>query len=175
VFNRLNGMLGLAIWDVLNQRVVVARDAMGIKLIYYRLADGQLTFGSEVRAVLAPDKTTPEGAPHAVSLFLPFRYTPSPYTIFKGIRKLAPGSMLVVENGRCEEKRWYNFVPTPFDWPKTDDEAVEELLELYKGAVKRHLLADVPLGILLSGGLDSPPPLPLMTEPRRVSPAYSLA
>src|SRR5262249_28412050 len=56
VFNRLNGMFGLAIWDVLNQRVVVARDAMGIKLIYYRLADGQLTFGSEVRAVLAADK-----------------------------------------------------------------------------------------------------------------------
>ena len=91
------GMFGLAIWDVRKERLVVARDAMGIKLIYYRLADGQLTFGSEVRAVLAADKATPEVDPHAVSLFLRFRYTPSPYTIFKGIRKLAPGSMLVVE------------------------------------------------------------------------------
>src|SRR5262245_32950715 len=174
VFNHLNGMFGLAIWDVLNQRLVVARDAMGIKLIYYRLADGQLTFGSEVRAVLAADKATPEVDPHAVSLFLRFRYTPSPYTIFKGIRKLAPGSMLVVENGRCEEKRWYNFVPTPFDWPKTDDEAVEELLELYKGAAKRHLLADVPLGILLSGGLDSGLLLALMKEHGSDWPAYTV-
>jgi asparagine synthase (glutamine-hydrolysing) len=174
VFNHLNGMFGVAIWDVLNQRLVVARDAMGIKLIYYRLADGQLTFGSEVRAVLAADKATPEVDPHAVSLFLRFRYTPSPYTIFKGIRKLAPGSMLVVENGRCEEKRWYNFVPTPFDWPKTDDEAVEELLELYKGAVKRHLLADVPLGILLSGGLDSGLLLALMKEHGSDWPAYTV-
>src|ERR1041385_2440460 len=70
VFNHLNGMFGLAIWDAPNERLLVARDAMGIKLIYYRLADGQLTFGSEVRAVLAADKATPEVDPHAVSLFL---------------------------------------------------------------------------------------------------------
>src|SRR4029077_9764847 len=162
------------IWDVRKERLGAAPDAMGIKLIYYRLADGQLSFGSEGGAVLAADKATPEVDPHAVSLFLRFRYTPSPYTIFKGIRKLAPGSMLVVENGRCEEKRWYNFVPTPFDWPKTDDEAVEELLELYKGAVKRHLLADVPLGILLSGGLDSRLLLALRKEHGSDWPAYTV-
>jgi asparagine synthase (glutamine-hydrolysing) len=174
VFNHLNGMFGLAIWDVLNQRLVVARDAMGIKLIYYRIADGQLTFGSEVRAVLAADHATPEIDPHAVSLFLRFRYTPSPYTIFKGIRKLAPGNMLVIEKGHCEEKRWYNFIPTPFDRRKSDDEAVEELLDLYKGAVKRHLLADVPLGIFLSGGLDSGLLFALMKEHGNDWPAYTV-
>jgi asparagine synthase (glutamine-hydrolysing) len=174
VFNHLNGMFGLAIWDAPNERLLVARDAMGIKLIYYRLARGQLTFGSEVRAVLAADDAQPKVDPHAVSLFLRFRYTPSPYTIFKGIRKLAPGSMLVVEKGRCEEKRWYNFVPTPWDTPKSDDEAAEELLALYKGAVKRHLLADVPLGILLSGGLDSGLLLALMQEHGQDWPAFTV-
>src|SRR5215813_2722536 len=174
VFNRLNGMFGLAIWDAPNERLLVARDAMGIKLIYYRLARGQLTFGSEVRAVLAADDAQPKVDPQAVSLFLRFRYTPSPYTIFKGIRKLAPGSMLVVEKGRCGEKRWYNFVPTPWETPKSDDEAAEELLALYKGAVKRHLLADVPLGILLSGGLDSGLLLALMQEHGQDWPAFTV-
>src|SRR6266481_55936 len=98
VFNRLNGMFGLAVWDVENRRLVVARDAMGIKMVYYRLADGQLTFGSEIRAVLAAETSAPEVDPIALNLFLRFRYTPSPFTIFQGIRKLAPGTMLVVED-----------------------------------------------------------------------------
>src|SRR6266403_4556613 len=92
VLNHLNGMFGLAIWDVKEERLVVARDAMGIKLIYYRIADGQLTFGSEIRAVLAAEDSKPEVNPVALNLFLRFRYTPSPLTIFDGIRKLAPGT-----------------------------------------------------------------------------------
>ena len=107
-------MFGLAIWDVLRRRLVVARDAMGIKLVYYRIAGGRLTFGSEIRAVLAAEQSTPEVDPIALNLFLQFRYTPSPLTIFRGIRKLAPGTMLVVENGKCREERWYNYTPVPF-------------------------------------------------------------
>ncbi len=117
VFNHLNGMFGLAIWDVQKERLVLARDAMGIKLIYYRLADGQLTFGSEIRAVLAAGDTAPQVDASALNLFLRFRYTPSPLTIFQGIRKLAPGTMLVVEKGQCSEERWYKFIPTPFPTP----------------------------------------------------------
>ena len=70
VFNRLNGMFGLAIWDVLNERLVLARDAMGIKLVYYRLADGQLTFGSEIRAILAAKDSKAQVDPIALNLFL---------------------------------------------------------------------------------------------------------
>lgn len=174
VFNHLNGMFGLAIWDVQKRRLVVARDAMGIKLVYFRLANGQLTFGSEIRPIVAADGARPEVDPIALNLFLRFRYTPSPLTIYKGIRKLAPGSMLVVENGRCHEQRWYNYTPTPFEKPLTDREAEEELLALYRGAVKRHLLADVPVGILLSGGLDSGLLLGLMGENGRDWPAYTV-
>jgi asparagine synthase (glutamine-hydrolysing) len=174
VFGRLNGMFGLAIWDVRRQRLVVARDAMGIKLVYYRNVAGRLTFGSEIRAVLAADRILPAVDPLALNLFLKFRYTPSPLTIFQGIRKLAPGTMLIVENGRCREERWYEYTPVPFSNDKTEQEAEEELLHLYKGAVERHLLSDVPVGILLSGGLDSGLLLALMKEHGDRWPAYTV-
>jgi asparagine synthase (glutamine-hydrolysing) len=174
VFNHLNGMFGVAIWDVKKRRLVVARDAMGIKLIYYRIVDGQLTFGSEIRPVIAADSYKPDVDPVALKLFLRFRYTPSPLTLFKGVRKLAPGTMLIVENGECHERRWYNYTPTPFPKPKSEEEATEELLALYRGAVKRHLLSDVPVGILLSGGLDSGLLLALMNENGGSWPAYTI-
>ena len=174
VFNHLNGMFGLAIWDVVHQRLVLARDAMGIKLIYYKIDNGQLTFGSEIRAILAAGDSRPEVDPVALNLFLRFRYTPSPLTVFQGIRKLAPGTMLVVENGECREERWYKFSPTPFSRPKGAKEATHELLELYKNAVRRHLLSDVPVGILLSGGIDSGLLLALMNEQGGPWPAYTI-
>src|SRR2546429_4105619 len=174
VFNHLNGMFGLAIWDVKKKRLVVARDAMGIKLVYYRISGNQLTFGSEIRAILAVQDSRTEVDPLALNMFLRFRYTPSPLTIFQGIRKLASGTMLVVENGKCREERWYNYKPIPFSRPKGDEEAREELLELYRGAVRRHLLSDVPVGILLSGGLDSGLLLALMNEQGGPWPAYTV-
>ena len=174
VLNHLNGMFGMAIWDVKKQRLVVARDAMGIKLIYYRITSGQLTFGSEIRPILAAQDSKPEVDPVALNLFLRFRYTPSPLTIFQGIRKLPAGTMLVFERGGCREERWYNYTPVPFSNPKEDKEATEELLELYRGAVRRHLLSDVPVGILLSGGLDSGLLLALMNEHGGRWPAYTI-
>src|SRR5881392_3198594 len=174
VLNHLNGMFGLAIWDVKNHRLVVARDAMGIKLIYYRIANGQLTFGSEIRPILASENSKPEVDPVALNLFLRFRYTPSPLTILQGTRKLAPGTMLIVEAGQYREERWYNYTPTPFSSPKEDEEATHELLELYRAAVRRHLLSDVPVGILLSGGIDSGLLLALMNEQAGPWPAYTV-
>jgi asparagine synthase (glutamine-hydrolysing) len=174
VFNRLNGMFGLAIWDVPNQRLVLARDAMGIKLIYYKIDNGTLTFGSEIRPILAAQNSRPDVDPIALNLFLRFRYTPSPLTIFQGVRKLAPGTMLVIENDECREERWYKFIPTPFPTRKKKEEAACELLELYRGAVKRHLLSDVPVGVLLSGGLDSGLLLALMNEQGGPWPAYTI-
>jgi asparagine synthase (glutamine-hydrolysing) len=174
VFNHLNGMFGLGIWDLEKKRLVIARDAMGIKLIYYRIMDGRFTFGSEIRALLASEESQPSIDPIALNLFLRFRYTPSPLTILQGIRKLAPGSMVVVEQGKYREERWYNYTPVPFSNPKEDTEATHELLELYRAAVARHLLSDVPVGILLSGGLDSGLLLALMNEHGGPWPAYTI-
>jgi asparagine synthase (glutamine-hydrolysing) len=174
VFNHLNGMFGLAIWDVVNERLVLARDAMGIKLIYYKIDNGQVAFGSEIRAVLAARDSRPEVDPVALNLFLRFRYTPSPLTVFQGIRKLAPGTMLIIENGECREERWYKFSPTLFTRPKEAKQATDELLELYKNAVRRHLLSDVPVGLLLSGGIDSGLLLALMNEQGGRWPTYTI-
>ncbi|MFO1152679.1 MAG: asparagine synthase (glutamine-hydrolyzing) [Rhodospirillales bacterium] len=155
VLNRLNGMFGLAIWDERHQRLVLARDAAGIKLVYYRVDGGSLLFASEIRSILAALERPPEVDVTALNLFLRYRYTPSPLTIYAGIRKLAPGTMAVFEGGNWREERWYRFRPNRLAVPRSDGEAGEELLAIYKRALKRHLLSDVPVGLLLSGGVDS--------------------
>jgi len=155
VLNHLNGMFGLAIWDVRQQRLVLARDPFGIKPLYYRIAGDRLYFGSEIRAIRA---TMPEGAavdPTSLNLFLRYGYAPSPYTILKDVRKLAPGTKLTVQNGSYQLSRWYKFKPTPFAPPKSPGEAREELLSLYTQAIRRQLIGDAPVGLLLSGGVDS--------------------
>ena len=174
VLNRLNGMFGLAIWDVRQRRLVVARDPFGIKLIYYRIEDGSLYFGSEVRPTLATTSGKTEIDTTSLNLFLRYRFTPSPYTIFKGVRKLAPGTKLTVQNGICEVSRWYKFKPEPFRPAKSPAEATEELLSLYKGAIKRQLISDVPVGLLLSGGIDSGLLLALMNLNGSSWPTYTV-
>lgn len=173
VLNRLNGMFGLAIWDVRQKRLILARDAFGIKLLYYRINGDCLYFGSEMRAIRAmmPDS---EIDPTSLNLFLRYRYTPSPYTILKGVQKLAPGTKLTVQNGSCQVSRWYNFKPAPFAPPKSPGEAREELLALYKQAVRRQLISDVPVGLLLSGGLDSGLLLALMNLNGSSWPTYTV-
>jgi asparagine synthase (glutamine-hydrolysing) len=162
VLNHLNGMFGLAIWDVRRKRLVVARDPFGIKPIYYRIDKGRAYFGSEIRPVIATNPEKPEVDPVSLNLFLRYRFTPSPRTVFEGVQKLAPGSMLIFEKGEYKSRLWYRFKPSPFSPMKSDAEAREELLELYKRSVKRHLLSDVPVGLLLSGGIDSALLLALM-------------
>jgi len=174
VLNHLNGMFGLAIWDARKKRLVVARDAFGIKLIYYRVDGDQFYFGSEMRAVLAAMPETPEVDPTALNLFLRYRYTPSPFTILKGVHKLAPGTKLTVENGSCQVSRWYKFQPIPFSPPKSPGEAAEELLAIYKRAIRRQLISDVPVGLLLSGGLDSGLLLALMNLNGSSWPTYTV-
>lgn len=174
VFNHLNGMFGLAIWDVRKKRLLLARDPFGIKLLYYKIGNGRLCFGSEIRAVQAATGERAEVDPNSLNLFLRYRYTPSPHTIFQGIRKLAAGTMLVCENGACSVRQWYNYRPAQFSPPKSNEEAREELLELYKQSMKRHLLSDVPVGLLLSGGVDSGLLLALMNLYGSSWPTYTV-
>ena len=174
VLNRLNGMFGLAIWDARKKRLVLARDAFGIKLLYYRIDSGALYFGSEMRAVRAAMPERAEIDPGSLNLFLRYRFTPSPHTILKDVYKLAPGTKLVAENGHCEVIRWYNFRPTPFSPTKSPDEAKEELLRLYQQAIKRQLISDVPVGLLLSGGIDSGMLLALMNLNGKSWPTYTV-
>jgi asparagine synthase (glutamine-hydrolysing) len=174
VLNRLNGMFGMAIWDARQRRLVLARDPFGIKLVYYRIDKDRLYFGSEIRAVRAGMPESVEVDPTSLNLFLRYRYTPSPYTILKGVRKLAPGTKLVVQDDSYELSRWYRFKPIAFSPAKSPGEAREELLALYKQAIRRQLISDVPVGLLLSGGVDSGLLLALMNLNGSSWPTYTV-
>jgi asparagine synthase (glutamine-hydrolysing) len=174
VLNHLNGMFGLGIWDVHRRRLILARDAMGIKPLYYKFENGIVYFGSEIRAIFAATKEKATVDPVALNLFLRYRYTPAPLTLFKGVRKLGAGTMIVVENGETAVKRWYTFQPVPFSPQPDSNEAQEELLAIYKRTVKRQLISDVPVGILLSGGIDSGLLLALMNLQGVSWPAFTV-
>ena len=155
VLEHLNGMFSIAIWDDERKQLLLARDPMGIKTLYYQAHPGGISFGSEIRSLLAFNDAKPEVDMEAANLFLRYRYTPAPYTIFKGIKKLAPGTQLIVADGVERLDRWWNYRPEPFDPMPTVKDAEEQLLDLYAEAVQRQMISDVPLGLLLSGGLDS--------------------
>ncbi|MGH9686770.1 MAG: asparagine synthase (glutamine-hydrolyzing) [Candidatus Acidiferrales bacterium] len=174
VLSRLNGMFGLAIWDARQKRLVLARDAFGIKLIYYRISEGALFFGSEMRPVCVSFPGNADVDTTSLDLFLRYRFTPSPFTILKGVHKLAPGTKLTVQNGKYEISRWYRFKPVPFSPEKSREEASEELLNLYKQAIRRQLISDVPVGLLLSGGIDSGLLLALMNLNGKHWPTYTV-
>lgn len=174
VLDRLNGMFGLALWDEGEQRLMLARDRMGIKPLYYRLESQRLLFGSEIRAITARDTEVPEVNVSAINLFMRYRYTPAPLTPFKGINKLAPGTRLVVERGTARIERWWKFKPVPFDPMPSAEQAEEQLADLYAKAVKRQLISDVPVGLFLSGGLDSGLLLALMSQTRSKWNTYSV-
>jgi asparagine synthase (glutamine-hydrolysing) len=147
---RLRGMFAIAIWDAPRHRLVLARDRFGIKPLYYRATGSELAFASELRAL-------PRGEIDldALEAFLAFNSIPAPLTIFKEIRKLPPGHLLSWEDGRVELKRFAR--PAPIDELREDDEAevVEELRSRVRDSVRAHLVSDVPVGVLLSGGVDS--------------------
>lgn len=175
VFNRLNGMFAIAIWDQDTQELIVARDPMGIKCVYFEVENGVLRFASEVRSLLTQRDRAVEADPVALNLFLRYRYTPSPLTAFKGIQKLAPGCRLVASaTGGVKVERWWLAKPRPLDPVPGIREAEEHLLDLYRDAVKRQMISDVPLGLLLSGGVDSGLLLGLMCEQTRKPQTYSV-
>ncbi len=174
VFSRLNGMFGIALWDETRRKLVLARDAMGIKQLYYRVHQGTVLFGSEMRSVLSVLERPPSVDASSVNLFLRFRYTPAPATLYEGINKLAPGTLAVFEGGDWQVRRWYRFAPTTMSPPRSPAEAREELLEVYRRAMKRHLISDVPVGLLLSGGMDSGLLLGLMSEHGDGWPSYTV-
>ncbi len=163
VLDHLNGMFGLAIWDEKQKQLMLARDRMGIKLLYYKIEDESLYFASEIRAILAAFSERSEIDTASLNLFLRYRYTPSPLTIFKGIYKIAPGTRLIANKSGVKVERWWNFKPSPFVPVPKKKIVVQDLMDLYKASIKRHLISDVPLGLLLSGGIDSGLLLALMS------------
>jgi asparagine synthase (glutamine-hydrolysing) len=164
VLDRLNGMYAIAVWDAREQRLLLARDRAGVKFLYYRLDGDELVFGSELRAVLTGCPDRPRLDPVALNLFLRYRYTPSPLTVYSGVNKLAAGTRLVVTDGKVDVQPYWDYDTMPPAPAPTPARARRELLDVYAAAVRRQLMSDVPVGLLLSGGVDSALLLALMSE-----------
>jgi len=152
----LNGMFGFALWDAQERRGLLARDPFGVKPLYYaELPGGRLIFGSEIKALLLHPDLAPGLDPAALQDYLAFLWTPEPLTLFEGIRKLPAGHCLEWRDGRYEIRRYYELPAGPADRPMEDREAAQALRDHLRQAVRRQRVSDVPVGLFLSGGLDS--------------------
>ena len=160
--DHLRGMFALAVWDARRRRLVLARDRLGIKPLYYAQRGAGLVFGSELKALLAGglDRSVDRQALHD---YLSLGYVPGPRTIFAGARKLPPAHLLVCERGEVSLRRYWTLgYPPAATW--SDDEAAARLRDLLRDTVRGHLMSDVPLGVFLSGGVDSSTLVALMRE-----------
>jgi len=156
---RLRGMFAIALWDGRTGRLVLARDRFGIKpLFYVETADGGLAFASELKALMELPEFDRALDMHALESLLAFNSIPGPLTIFEGVRKLQPGHLLSWEPGRGKTVRPYAQVtPAPLDELRGGSQAAlaDELRDRLRDSVRAHLVSDVPVGVLLSGGVDS--------------------
>ena len=162
--HRLHGMFGLAVWDARRRRLLLARDRVGKKPLYYAEGTGRISFASELAAILQ-DPEVPRAVDHqALDAFLAYRWVPAPMTAFRAVRKLPPGCTLVFQDGHATVSRYWRLDfarKRRIDDPR---EIHEELRGHLRAATKRRLIADVPLGAFLSGGVDSSAVVAAMAE-----------
>jgi asparagine synthase (glutamine-hydrolysing) len=153
-FARMRGMFAVALWQERERRLVLARDRLGIKPLYVHERGGDLYFGSELKALFAHPEIARRIDHAALSYYLSLNWVPGPYTLIEGISKVRPGHILEWRNGRISTEPFWTSRP----WAshrRSLEQAKEELDQLLAGAVREHLLSDVPLGVWASGGLDS--------------------
>jgi asparagine synthase (glutamine-hydrolysing) len=151
---RLRGMFAFAIWDRTRRRLLVARDHFGQKPLFYTEQRGQLTFASEIKALLADDPSLAELSPAALDQYLTMRFVQPPETFFARVRALPPAHYLVWEQSRVRIERYWDLSYGP-KWTYSEADTLDRIDELLAETVKLHLLSDVPVGAFLSGGLDS--------------------
>jgi asparagine synthase (glutamine-hydrolysing) len=165
---RLHGMFAFAIWDGRRQELFLARDRLGVKPLYYSLLPDGLVFGSEAKALLEHPAVRPELDAEALLDYLTFAFVPPPHTMYAGINKLAPAERMTVRrDGAVSRERYW----TPFS-PQVAAEVAEmseeemrgRLLTLLRASIEKRMMADVPFGVFLSGGLDSSTNVALMSE-----------
>jgi len=182
--HKLLGMFSMALWDEKNKSLVLVRDRIGIKPLYYTVADGQFIFGSEIKALLQHGSVSREPDPQALDAYLTFLISPAPLTLFKNIRKLEAGHFMVVgQDGKVRDEQYWD--PVPFGEqpsidvdgspvphspllrngdPMTEESCISTIRSLLKQSIKDRMMSDVPFGVFLSGGIDSSTNVALMAE-----------
>lgn len=158
----LRGMFAFALWDETRQSLFAARDRVGKKPFFYTLQNGKFIFASELKAILSIIDP-PELDPDALDLYLTFGYVPHPLTIYRGIFKLPPGHWLRYSRSGLETERYWNLTFDPQE-PKDEETLLKEVESLLRESVRLRLMSDVPLGALLSGGVDSSLIVALMAQ-----------
>ena len=153
-FQHLNGMFAVALWDARRCRLVLGRDRLGKKPLYYTVQGDRLLFASELKSFAEVPGWKPEIDPAAIDEFLTYQYIPHPRTIWKGVCKLEPGHYAVFQNGQLTVSRYWNFDPSR-ESELTQPQAIASLRELMDDSIAKRLQSDVPLGAFLSGGIDS--------------------
>ncbi|MEW5733833.1 MAG: asparagine synthase (glutamine-hydrolyzing) [Thermodesulfobacteriota bacterium] len=158
-----DGIYAFAIWDQPRKRLVLARDYFGVKPLHYQTSGSTIRFGSEIKAVLA-DPSVPRSVDlQALHAFLNLRYIPGERTLVAGVKRLLPGHALVFENGRATTTRFFR-LPPPRPEKRSEEECLEGIRHYLRRAVVKQLVADVPVGVYLSGGMDSSTLVAFMAE-----------
>ena len=160
----LRGMFGYAVWDMRKRKLVLARDRVGIKPLYYAQTGDRLVFGSEIKSILAAPGIAREIDEDAVNAYLTLQYVPSPRTMLKGVRKLPPGHVLVWEDGEIRIEQYWDVVYDDDPPPMSEEAAVQQLRGLLEESVELHKISDVEVAVLLSGGIDSTAVTALMSR-----------
>jgi asparagine synthase (glutamine-hydrolysing) len=160
---KIRGMFAFALWDENKKRLILARDRMGKKPLYYFEKEETLWFCSEIKSILVDPLVERKVDVQSLDYYLSFNYIPSPRTIFEGIKKLPPATMLICENGQTKIEKYWT-LDNSFQNPMDENECAECLYEILNESVKTRLISDVPLGAFLSGGIDSSIIVGLMAE-----------
>src|SRR5882672_4074973 len=161
----IEGDYAIALWDADRQRLVLARDRAGVKPLYFYQQDGRFIFASEIKAILEHPAVTPEVNEEALYHYLTFVTTPAPQTLFRDVRKLPAGHMLVVNRGgSASMTQYWDALPPESPVVRSEAEHQRNILELLRAAIKKRMMADVPFGVFLSGGVDSSANVALMSE-----------
>jgi asparagine synthase (glutamine-hydrolysing) len=159
----LRGMFAFALWDSRKRRLLLARDRLGVKPLFYRLEPGRLVFASELRALRELAERPLEVEPQSVYDFFGFRYIPAPHTFYRGVQKLLPGHYLLADSSGVATRAYWD-IPAEEESARTAPAVAQEVLDLLRESVRLRLIADVPLGVFLSGGTDSSAVVALMAE-----------
>jgi asparagine synthase (glutamine-hydrolysing) len=161
----IEGDYAIALWDADRERLVVARDRAGVKPLYFYQQDGRFIFASEIKAILQHPAVTAEVDEEALYHYLTFLTTPAPQTLFKRIRKIPAGHLMTIERtGETHLTQYWDALPPRAPEERSEEEHQARILELLRDSIKKRMMADVPFGVFLSGGVDSSANVALMSE-----------